>query len=190
MAAIFYNLSQNNAVFKAGFPVVSPVMISFFKDNAFQDMMAIITNVSLQNNETLQFFLSFDDLISYMYFGKGLGMATINGMLFSDCDGALPGLDNKESTSLFDTISSIRGKPVVISYGHVSFTGILVSYNINTLAEPDVMADFQLNIQLIDSTLATPDFPDVICPTGEMPGPFQKYVLPAATFTNPSTGIA
>lgn len=161
MAAIFYNLTQDKAVFKSGFPYLTPVSVDFLSEIINEDSMVIITTIGIHNNDTIQFFLSFDDLISHLYFGKGLGAITINGILFSDCDGVIPGLGKK---GLYEAISTKRGKKVKVSCaGGATFTGIIVSFNTNTMAEPDVMTEFQITIQVIDQTLV-PDKKEEVNP--------------------------
>ena len=54
--------------------------------------LALYTQVSVQLAETLQYFLTFDDVIKFIHFGKGLGNITAEGILFSDCSGTIPGL--------------------------------------------------------------------------------------------------
>ena len=49
--------------------------------------LAVYTNGTLQLSETLQYFLTFDDVVKYIHFGKGVGSVTVEGIMFSNCFG-------------------------------------------------------------------------------------------------------
>lgn len=157
MAAIFYSYSDNGDVFKQqiGIP---PVRVDFLENFQSKDSMALITEVSVQTTETIQFFITFDDIIKYFHFGAGLGTINIAGVIFMDCDGNMPGI-----SSLYDIISGIRGLPVVISMGGKGFTGVVTNTTVNVVAEPTTMANFNLNIAMTEHDLGGTEAPNVSC---------------------------
>jgi hypothetical protein len=165
LAAIFYNPNPNTVMFKGNFPVSNIVKIEGF-DNALSPdrtgpgiplgsklSLSIITDVSIDNSETVQYFLTFDDVINYFYFGKGLGTITINGMLFSDCDGNVPGVN-----AFYEIISNKRGQPMTVSLGAYGFTGIISNYRTAVAADPTMLIEFQLTLTIISHTLRPPIF--------------------------------
>jgi len=148
MAAIFYTSSDND-IFRGNIPFKSPINISImsnFLGNS--ENVSIITELSIQTSETLQYFLTFDDVIHYLFFGKGVGNINIAGILFSDCSGSLPGLGG-----FYNSIGSMRGNPTTVSIGNVVFKGIISSANVTVLSEPDTMAQFQIQLAMIDHSL-------------------------------------
>ncbi len=185
MGAVFYSLDTEKALFKGGFPVISPVEIDFLSDLVNERTMAIVTSIGIQNTETIQFFLSFDDLVSYFYFGKGIGTISIAGILFSDCEGNIPSMSKKstDKNSFYGLIGNRRGQEVIVSAGEYSFTGVISSFSTNTMAEPDTMSEFQITLQMIEHTLPLSDKQfQSTCFTGNQ--------LPAQLDTRPEANTA
>src|SRR5579859_7439346 len=101
--AAYYFTDNGDDVFKL-VPIVSNVNLQFlsnFVDTnrvAFNDATGateevsigafIVSEVLFQNKDTIQYFLTFDDLVSYFYFGKGLGSMVISGSIISSCNGS------------------------------------------------------------------------------------------------------
>ena len=110
--------------------------------------LAIYSDVTVQLGETLQYFLTFDDVIKFIWFGKGLGNITVNGVLFSDCSGALPGM-----SQYFSAFSSLRGQSTEITVGEQTFTAVVSNANLSIMAEPDTMAQFQLVFSIVNHQL-------------------------------------
>ena len=74
MAAIFYTSPINNqTIFKNGMSINNSLSLPFMNNILGGSGMLIITEVTMQHRETVQYFLTFDDFISYYYFGRGLG---------------------------------------------------------------------------------------------------------------------
>jgi hypothetical protein len=148
MAAVFVNLGGGD-IFKrkagSGSAIVSvPALDSMMQSS----MLAIYTEVSVQLGETIQYFLTFDDVIKYIHFGKGLGNITVGGMLFSDCSGNLPGM-----SSFFSSFSSLRGVKTDITLGGKAFTCVVTAANLTITGEPDTTAMFQLVFSVVNHTL-------------------------------------
>lgn len=151
MASLFYYSGTD--VFKTA---VGTGFISF--SDAFNNFdgqestLSIITDVSINGNETIQFFQTFDDLISFYYFGKGLGNISLTMMLFCSCDSNnAPGLDK-----VLERIGQIRGSFVDFSIGKVTFSGVLTSYNVQMVGEPVLHFIVNINLAMIDHTLEAP----------------------------------
>src|ERR1700733_11447406 len=99
MAAIFYDPGTGNTVFRGNMKAPEVVQIDFLNNvlSQFKDSMIVINSVEVTNNETIQFFMTFDDVIEYFYFGKGIGNINISGTVFSsfdaDCNESMPGIE-------------------------------------------------------------------------------------------------
>lgn len=153
MAAILYYIDAANdtSVFKESFPVVTDVRIPFLDSvtgSSFPDLLTIVSKVGMQNSETIQYFLTFDDVISYFYFGKGMGSLEIAGMMFGNSNDMYPGL-----RTLFDkVIGKNRGKKLPVSFGSFVFYGVIDRHTLSVDAETGI-ADFSLGLSIIDHTL-------------------------------------
>lgn len=152
MAAIFYSPTFGRDVFRDGIQANTSVRVPFLNSLVGSSGFSIITDVSIQNSDTVQFFLTFDDLISYFYFGKGLGAITINGIMFTDCNGNVPGAD-----VFYGQISRFRGVPVDISFGSAVFTGIISSFTTNSESEFQTTS-FSIALTIIDHSLQSATF--------------------------------
>ena len=157
MGALFYNYSEDN-IFKQNISSASAVAhISIFEDLVSEDNLCIITEIGVGISETVQFFLTFDDLIHYYWFGKGLGSISCQGLLFLGCDSdVFPGV-----STLLNAVAAHRGKPITCSIGPFTFTGVLVDCQLSVVSEPETMAQFTLNIAMTEHSL----------PPSERPGP-------------------
>jgi hypothetical protein len=115
-----------------------------------------VNEVNLHHNDTIQYFLTFDDLIDYFYFGKGLGVMTINGMVFSNCYGEWTSIN-----LLLQRLGSIRGSTQALQFGGVSFSGVLSAFSLRASAESanTHAVDFTLQMDLIANSLPSPRFP-------------------------------
>jgi hypothetical protein len=108
----------------------------------------IVTDVAVQTSEILQHFTGFDDLITTLHFGKNVGGITISGIIFSKCDGSLPGLSN-----FYRIVGGQRGKPVTLSLGGYAFTGYIADTSVQLTATPDTMAHFTIRMNMTGHTL-------------------------------------
>ena len=159
MAAIYFIPSVGpNTIYANSFAVNNSVYIPFLQDFIGSQGSLIVTEVTVQHHDTIQYFLTFDDFISYYYFGKGLGHIAINGMIFSDCIGNF-----KSLTTLLNRLSSIRGTIQQISFGNVVFAGVMSSFTVR--ASSDVASihalEFMLQIDVIASSMP----PAIFAPT-------------------------
>lgn len=155
MAAIFYSSTGPSTanIFKSGLQINTAVSIPFLNNLIGAAGYCAVSNVSINNQDTVQFFQTFDDFISYFYFGKALGDLVINGILVTDGDGNVPGLN-----AFYDKISNIRGERVLISFGNVVFTCVLVGFSTTAITEPADITDFTLQLKIIDHSLGKRPF--------------------------------
>jgi hypothetical protein len=148
MAAISINYIPDRDIFLKGIKFKSPVG-HFLSD--LEEQLAIITSVSASTSETTQFFLTFDDIINYIHFGRGLGSIRISGIAFLTCDGDMPGL-----RSFFKKIGSKRGKVVSVSLGQAGgFSGPVVGSSVEVVGEPETVASFSVDIVMTSHTLGS-----------------------------------
>lgn len=146
MGAIFYKFSDNqmfkNSVGSGGLAVCSA--LDTFNEEASN--ISIITNVGFHVAETIQFFQSFDDLVHFFYFGKGLGSVTFNMLLFLGCDSSeAPGLNK-----LLESLGNMRGKETEMHLGNIAFTGVLTDFSITVESEPETHYLATINLAMIN----------------------------------------
>jgi hypothetical protein len=147
MAASFLALSRTDmfysggaATYLLGIPAVDALLSNVG--------LALYDSVTLQIGETIQYFLTFDDVIKYIHFGKGVGTITVEGTMFSDCDGYLPGF------AIFNNgVSALRGKTQVVSLGGRAFTVIMTNAAINVVGEPLTSAKFTFTFSIVNHSL-------------------------------------
>lgn len=147
MPAAMITLSQGD-IFKSGGnqQVRIPAVDSIVGKNA----IAIFTNITLALSETVQYFLTFDDVIKFIHFGKGVGSFTVEGTMYCDCGGSLPGL-----TYYFNAISSLRGKPITVSLlgGSPAIVAVLVDTSVRVTGDPDTIGDFTLHFSIVNHNI-------------------------------------
>ena len=156
MAAIFFTSSAgNNTIFRSGFAVNNSVYIPFLQNLIGSESQLIVTEVTMQHRDTLQFFNTFDDFVNYYYFGKGLGSMAISGMVFSDCLGQFGGLYD-----LQNTLAYIRGSTQNISFGNVAFQAVMNAFTLRASADMSALHSIDFNIQMdvIDSSMPPAQF--------------------------------
>lgn len=154
MAAIFYNYSDDNMFKNSVSSGAAPISTNLFEDLQNENMLCIISQISITHNDVVQFFMTFDDFIHHYYFGKGVGSISISGMIFTNCQGGMPGL-----LAFYQRIANVRGKEVIMSTPGVTFTGVLLDCNVTMVAEPETMASFTANFAMVNSNLSSPTFP-------------------------------
>lgn len=148
MGAIFYNYN-GNSIFKNSVGGGTLAICEAFDQFNSGSNLSIITRVGISVSDTVQFFQSFDDFIHYYYFGKGLGNITFEILLFTSCGGGTaPAL-----SQLLSTLGSIRGKPTNVSMGNISFTGVLLEFHVEVVAEPETYYAVTINMGMIDHKL-------------------------------------
>jgi len=147
MGAVFVNLKGGD-VFKNVPGVSHLIKVPKIDDILGESGLAMYTQVTVQLGETLQYFLTFDDVIKFIHFGKGLGNITAEGILFSKCSGDIPGLPK-----FFQAFGGLRGKKETITVGGTAFTVVISSASVSTIGEPDTMAHFQAVFSIVDHQL-------------------------------------
>ena len=169
MAAVFLQYSYNNnsasnggtgnngdvILFQDSFLVQPNVYIGFLSNLVGPSGFLIVNEVTMQHNDTVQYFLTFDDVIDYFYFGKGLGAMNINGMVFANCYGEWTSIN-----LLLQQLGSIRGTTQTVQFGNVSFSGVLSSFNLRASADAQSthVAEFALHLDIISNSLPSPRF--------------------------------
>ena len=184
MAAFFFSPDNGADIFKT-IPIVSNVQLDFLSiflnQNPNSDYtqpgftgtngMLIVSEVAFQVRDTIQYFLTFDDLITYYYFGKGLGTMTVSGSILADCSGTW-GLYN----NFMQYLGKLRGETIGqytdipgtntdlendseqytghLAVGGVSLVGVLSSFTVRAGTEPNSLStvDFTLQLDIIDSS--------------------------------------
>jgi hypothetical protein len=110
--------------------------------------LAVYDSVGLQLPETVQYFLTFDDVTKFIHFGKGVGTVQVEGTMYSDCDAKIPG------TAIFRAVvSALRGRERVMIIGGVPVEAILTNSAITVLSEPDTMAHFSFTFSVVNHLL-------------------------------------
>lgn len=155
MAAVFYSPSEGRSIFKGNFQAFTSISIPKFNDLVGVNAMSIITDVSIENNETIQYFLTFDDVVHYFYFGKGLGNITIRGMMFMNCAGNTPGFNK-----FYNIIGNNRGRQIDISIAGVpAFKAVITNFGHSTTSDPVPVTEFQISLAIVSQPgLARPRF--------------------------------
>lgn len=129
------------------------------KFNTDPGNVSIITDVSVRAADTIQFFQSFDDLIHFYYFGKGLGSISFNMLLFQGCDSnSAPGVPK-----LLSTLGDMRGQKTEVSVGNITFVGVLTDFSVSIVSEPETHYAVSINMGMIDHKLKTPPPPNTSC---------------------------
>lgn len=146
MAALFHSFGDSILKTSVGDGTLSVCEIfDDFNGNNF----SIITDVAVHATETIQFSQSFDDYIHYYHFGKGVGSITFNLLLFTECGSAdSPGLG-----SLLSKLGENRGQDITISLADVTFTGVLLDFTVQIVAEPETHFAVSVNLGMTDHTL-------------------------------------
>lgn len=151
MAALFFKYSDSG-IFKnsvgAGGKIVNSDLLSGIAGE--ESAVTILTGVSITHNETVQFFQSFGDLVHYFYFGRGLGQIHLDLMCFLDCKSkdSAPGVKK-----LWDKIGQKRGKKIDLTFDSITVSGILMSFNISAVAEPETHFIVSIDLGMIESNL-------------------------------------
>jgi hypothetical protein len=147
MAAIFITYTKGDVFLKDvkfTIPYGCAKLQAAWDDNS----NTIVTDINVQTSEILQHFTGFDDLITTLHFGKNVGAITISGIIFSKCDGTLPGLNN-----FYRVVGGQRGKPVTLSLGGYAFTGYIADTSVQLTASPDTLAYFTIRMNMTAHTL-------------------------------------
>ena len=148
MAAIFYTFNTASVggqkpIFQTGFGVNLAVQLPFLSNILTNQTMVVVTDVSIVNRDTIQYFVTFDDVISYFYFGKGLGNISISGMLFSDCTNNFPGL-----TPFTQAIGNLRGTTQTITFGSAWFHAVLSGFTVRVASDNGMQNAIEFNLQM------------------------------------------
>jgi hypothetical protein len=144
MAAVFVSGStdifQNNSGGASGL-ITIPAVDGLVKG------ITVYDSVSVQMGETLQFFLTFDDVTKFIHFGQAIGSVQAQGTMYSDCNGQIP------SASQFSgAYNSLKGSAVSISIGGTTVKAVLNSAQLTVVNEQDIMAHFSFNFSIVQNS--------------------------------------
>jgi hypothetical protein len=148
MAATFVNIGDNDLFQRKAGNASHLVKIPSIDDVMGKSGLALYTDVTLQLGETIQYFLTFDDVIKFIHFGKAVSNIMVSGILFSDCSSDIVGLPK-----MMGAISALRGQETKITFGSKVFTSVLSNVNISIIGEPDTMANFQAVFSVVNHDL-------------------------------------
>ena len=158
MAAIYYYADGNRELFKGGINVLTAVKIPFLEKLLTPANLAIVSELSIRNSETIQFFMTFDDVISWFYFGKGMGQMSIRGLLLTNAGGT-PGLP----VLLQDVMRNARGNAVQVSLGTAVFRCVMTSFDLSMTQDPSPVVEFTLGLNIVGHNLPTRQQQNVPC---------------------------
>lgn len=148
MPATFFNLSKDD-IFKSGGGGAQHLVSIPQVDNIVgNEGLAVYNTVSVTLNETIQYFLTFDDVIKFIHFGKGVGSVNVEGTMYCTCDGSLPGL-----TKFSIAASKLRGKQQSIAIGSTIVSAVLTQCTVAVVSEPDTMANFSFLFSIVNHNL-------------------------------------
>lgn len=147
MPATFFSLSSKD-IFQSGGNGAHLVNIPAVDSIVGANGLAVYDNVSIQLGETIQYFLTFDDIIKFIHFGKGVGAITVEGTMYSDCSGNVPGV-----YAFAEAIAATRGRPQYLTVGSVTVTAILTNSQMSITSQPDTMGHFVFNYAVVDHAL-------------------------------------
>ena len=155
MAAIYYDVSNEQNIFRSNVKAPQVVEIDFLNnliETDFKDAMLVLNSVEVSNNEVVQFFMTFDDVVDYFYFGKGVGQISISGSIFSTLDSSCAESMNG-IRKFYEAVGAVRGTPVKVSFiqGPV-FIGVITGFRTATSAEPMLVMEFNISISITDQT--------------------------------------
>lgn len=170
MGAVFYAYSTGNSIFVPDITVSS--IIKFKIDNQDsdelnallldEDTVLITTNISVQTNETIQYFLSLGDFINWFHFGKGLGSVIIEGIAFPKCNQGLIGINKLFYITKQMKEANLKKQTITISIGEGVLECVLNSVNLTMLTEPNIYMQFSLNLTIVNHNL-NPTVPEGSC---------------------------
>jgi hypothetical protein len=107
--------------------------------------IAMYNTVSAKLSETIQYFLTFDDVTKVIHFGKAVGSLNVEGTLFSTCSGEIPGM-SKFSAAFY----ALRGNVVDAVIGNISVKIIMSDAQVTIVGHPDTLADFSFQFSIVD----------------------------------------
>jgi hypothetical protein len=113
-----------------------------------EEHLALYNTVGLRLNETIQYFLTFDDVIKSIHFGKGLGSIAVEGTMFCTKTGDVPGLNQFSSQ-----FGALRGKVEQLTIGDTAFTVMVTEAQLQLSGDPDTIANFSFNFAVLDHNL-------------------------------------
>lgn len=153
MSALFYKFSGDSVLKSSVGSGTLTICDAFDEFNNDESNFSIITDVCVRATETVQLFQSFDDIIHFYWFGKGVGNMTFNILLFTSPEGDSAGDTAPGLTKLLTTLGEKRGKPVEVLMGDITFTGVLLDFAITIVGEPETHYQASINLAMTDHNM-------------------------------------
>lgn len=177
MAAIYQYAGGGRELFRGGTQVLTSVEFDFLQGLLPPASRIMVTSLTVQTQDVVQYFLSFDDLISWFYFGAGLGTMQVGGIVLScgDAAGGTGGL----SRLLGELMRRMRGRAVTVSVGNAAFFGVLNGLNLSLVQDPAPVVEFTLALTMTGHTLPSNRPTELGC-----------LYNPAAASRRPTTPVA
>ena len=147
MPAVLVTTNPNDIFFSGG-TVDHLVSIPAVDNLVGKTYLAMYNSVGLRLSETIQYFLTFDDVIKTIHFGKGLGSISVEGTMFCDHSGNVPGL-----AKFSEAFRALRGKIKTLTIGPTVFTVIVTDAQLQLIGDPDTQANFTFNFAIVDHDL-------------------------------------
>jgi hypothetical protein len=140
--------STKTDLYKSGGTADHLINISGINDIIGSAGLTIYNSISGKINETIQYFLTYDDVIKVVWFGKGVGSIVVDGTMFSDCDGDLPGI-----SKFHKAISDLRGTVSSATIGSLQFDVMITDATVTVVGHPDTLADFQVTLAVLNHNM-------------------------------------
>lgn len=140
--------STKNDLYKSGGTADHLIRISGVDDIIGEEGLAIYNTITGKINDTLQYFLTYDDVIKVVWFGKGVGSITAEGTMFSDCDGDIPGINKFHSA-----IADLRGTVSSAVIGSLHFDVMITDASLAVSGDPDTLANFQITMAVLNHNM-------------------------------------
>lgn len=143
MSAVYLKLSKSD-LFHSGGSADGLINIPAVNDIIGAAGLAIYNSVGMHLGETIQYFLTFDDVIKYIHFGKALGTIQVEGTMYANCSGNLPGLSKFEKA-----FATLRGRWAKIVIGGIVVAGVMNNASVTIVNDSDTMAHFTFSFSII-----------------------------------------
>jgi hypothetical protein len=147
MSAIYINLNKSD-IFHSGGSADGLVKIPSVDSIVGESVLAIYHQVSLSLGETIQYFLTFDDVIKFIHFGKALGTVGVEGTMYSTCDGDIPAL-----SEYADAFTALRGEMIKVTIGGIVVDAVMTNSGVSLINETDTMANFTFSFSVVSHQL-------------------------------------
>jgi len=148
MAAFLYTNQNKKDIFLSNVTFNSPVATAF---DGMTNELGLVTSVGMQIQESIQYFLTFDDIINYLHLGKGVGNISIEGIAYPNCAYTFPAL-----RTFFSIVSANRGQIMKTSFiGGGAFSGPLIAASSVAQGGDGTIVSFAAQIAITSHSLGS-----------------------------------